>query len=384
MKKILFIGHDGDRTGAPIVLLHFLRWFTARNPGIRIDLLLLRGGNLEDEYGDVCNVVVMPDRRSRPIMRRVAHRLKRNLTGSDAIIDRGAGPFDNRYDIVVGNTIATLDHLAWFKRRGARTIGWIHELGKVIGIYFTPGRLRKVSGSADSFVAASGAVRDALHGMGVSRPIEVAYEFSRLDVGGVDAAGVRSELGIPAGAFVVGGCGSIEPRKGVDLFVRLASRVTAHHPDVHFVWIGGPAGATETEYRNIQELAQRLSVKGKIVFTGITGEPGKYFAMLDVFALTSREDPFPLVCLEAAGLGKPLICFADAGGMPEFVGDDAGAVVPFGDLEAFADEILKFRADPDRLREAGRAARGKIEGEFSLERSCRRIEAIILGVPEPD
>jgi glycosyltransferase involved in cell wall biosynthesis len=59
----------------------------------------------------------------------------------------------------------------------------------------------------------------------------------------------------------------------------------------------------------------------------------KYFAAFDVFALVSREDPFPVVCLEAASLGKPIVCFNSSDGEKEFVENDCGFVVPDLDIE---------------------------------------------------
>ena len=41
-----------------------------------------------------------------------------------------------------------------------------------------------------------------------------------------------------------------------------------------------------------------------------------------------EEDPYTLVCLEAAALEKPYVCFEGAGGSPEFVEEDCGFVVP--------------------------------------------------------
>jgi hypothetical protein len=40
------------------------------------------------------------------------------------------------------------------------------------------------------------------------------------------------------------------------------------------------------------------------------------------------------VCLEAAALGKPIICFGDAGGMPEFIEEVCELVVPYLDILA--------------------------------------------------
>ena len=77
--------------------------------------------------------------------------------------------------------------------------------------------------------------------------------------------------------------------------------------------------------------------------------------------LTSREDPFPLVCLEAAALGISTICFADAGGMPEFVRDDAGFVVPYLDVARAFDSVrLLMKSEELRLR-LGRCAAERVK-----------------------
>jgi hypothetical protein len=51
--KFLFISHETSRTGAPMVLLHFLKWIKANHPQINIDVLTLRGGALVGEFKTV-------------------------------------------------------------------------------------------------------------------------------------------------------------------------------------------------------------------------------------------------------------------------------------------------------------------------------------------
>jgi hypothetical protein len=70
MKRFLFIGHDAGRTGAPIVLLHYLRWVKDHMPDWHCDLLLIRGGALEAEYREVAEVFVLPSEPKRTIARR--------------------------------------------------------------------------------------------------------------------------------------------------------------------------------------------------------------------------------------------------------------------------------------------------------------------------
>ena len=133
-------------------------------------------------------------------------------------------------------------------------------------------------------------------------------------------------------------------------------------------------------YNEAIESIRNHGLTGRVMIIKSEGSPENYLASLDVFVLSSREDPFPLVCLEAANLRKPVVCFADAGGMPEFVGDDAGAVVPFEDVDAMARSIETFYQDPEKRKEAGKNAQRKAQTEFSTETACRSIFQIITSV----
>jgi len=48
-KKVLFIGHDASRTGAPLLLLELIKWLTG-NSSVKPSVLLKHGGELEAEY----------------------------------------------------------------------------------------------------------------------------------------------------------------------------------------------------------------------------------------------------------------------------------------------------------------------------------------------
>lgn len=381
MKRILFIGHEAERTGAPIVLLHLLRWLKEQHTGIEAEVLLLRDGELREAYARVASVYVVPKSMLPEIAARGLRFLRRKLGLRKRLNIPDLVPFRKDYDLVVGNTVGSLEHLALFKERGLRTVSWIHEMRSVITSFFPePGRFAEISKSVDLFVVPSLAVETAIRKFGVTTGCEFVPEFSEIRaVNEKESAGVRKALGIPDNAFVVGGCGTVSSRKGTDLFLAVAANLTESINDVYFLWVGGASRYSSAEFDHSLNEIERLGLS-RVIITGTQKEPGNYFANMDIFALTSREDPFPLVCLEAASLSKPVICFAGAGGIPEFVGDDAGAVVPFGDVEAFADQITTYYLDRDRLRVAGSAAHRKVSNEFSIDSSCRKLTDLLLDI----
>ena len=56
--KILFISHDGSRTGAPMVLLHLISWLK-NNSDYQFEVLFLRGGEMVDDFGKYAKTHVL-------------------------------------------------------------------------------------------------------------------------------------------------------------------------------------------------------------------------------------------------------------------------------------------------------------------------------------
>jgi glycosyltransferase involved in cell wall biosynthesis len=96
-----------------------------------------------------------------------------------------------------------------------------------------------------------------------------------------------------------------------------------------------------------------------------------------VFALTSREDPFPLVALEAASMEKPIIFFENAGGIPElFTNDKGGMQVSFGNIEEMALAILYLYDNPEiRIKKGKEAA--KLTKDYDIDIIGQKIEKVI-------
>ncbi len=379
MKRILFIGHESERTGAPIVLLHLLRWIKKNRPELDVEMLLLRDGDLRESYEKVATVYVVPSTPLPKIVVRGRRFLRRKLRLKQKLKLPDLPPISREYDLVLGNTVASLEYLEFFKARGFRTICWLHEMRSVIESFFPePGRFAELAKSVDLFIVASTKVETVLREFGATNQTEIVYEFAELEpVREKDSAAVRRSLGIPVDAFIVGGSGTVSSRKGTDLFLEIASRLTSSLEDIYFLWVGGASSYSAAEFEHAVRQIERLRLE-RVFITGKQDTPGNYFANMNVFALTSREDPFPLVCLEAASLNKPVICFEGAGGMPEFVGDDAGSIVPLGDADAFAEAILEYYRDPRKLAAAGDAAHRKVNSGFSLDSSCRKISDLIV------
>ena len=101
------------------------------------------------------------------------------------------------------------------------------------------------------------------------------------------------------------------------------------------------------------------------------------YLSLDIFLLTSREDPFPLAAIDAGILGMPIFCFDKATGIAEVV--DSSFVVPYLDVEEMANRILAFthilKKDTFFSRE-----NAEIFKSFSPVRISCDIESLLIAI----
>jgi glycosyltransferase involved in cell wall biosynthesis len=290
----------------------------------------------------------------------------------------------NRYrrmgiGLVYSNTITNGDLLEYLAPLGCPVITHVHELENYI---HSCGRdnLEKVVRHTDLFIAASQAVRENLvtnHGIPDDKVV-IVHEYTPVDVSvSVSRKEMLARLSIPEDAFVVGGSGTTDWRKSPELFLQLARcvRDTSGHDDIYFVWVGGGC-SWELDYD-----MKKMGLTN-VVFVPSNPTPLDYFNCFDVFTLTSRIDPYPVVCLESAALGKPIICFDKAGGMPEFVEDDCGFVVPYLDLQAMADKVIALYDDRTLSRTLGENARRKVVARHDVNIAGKQIVSNIQSLLE--
>lgn len=385
-KKVLFVSHGADRSGAPLMLLNVLRWLHA-NSRLKFEVLLRRSGPLHDEFASVAPTRLYSCSAERPpgFLLRNWRRHGLGRYPDEQYRRELLSHFDSaEIDVIYSNTITNGEILEFLAPLNRPVITHVHELGYWIERAGSE-NLEWVLKHTDRFVAASAAVKRHLvdHCLVAAEHIEVIHSVIPTQVPSADGSGVRRQLAIPQDAFVVVGAGYEFWRKGKELFVMLAAlvgKVLSGRP-VHFLWVGGWGGPEDK--RHIEYDARRLGLADLVHFVGEVQNPADYFSAGDVFAMTSREDPFPLVCLEAAALGKPTICFDGAGGIPEFVQSDAGVVVPYLDLNAMATAIAALANDVEIRTRMGRAAAERVRACHDIEIGARKIEAGINLFGEP-
>lgn len=356
--EILFVSHEATRTGAPIFLLSLLR-FLSNRLDVDFVILLRSGGELEHEFRALGTTIVLANRDK--LDPRVLQALKRR-----------------KIKLIYSNTITNGMVQTQLKGLGIPILCHVHELAFSIKTYFGEESIKRVLDTTTMFMAGSEAVANDLSSqLHVKKEyITLAYPFIKIQENLQAVKNSRQPLDLPQNTVVVGACGSISWRKGTDLFIQVA-RLVLEKTNMHvmFVWLGGPL--SYGDYRNLHHDAILTGIDNDIIFTGNVASHLPYFAQFDIFVLPSREDPFPLVALDAASIGIPIVCFEQAGGTPELVEDDAGIVVPYLDVEQMAEAIKQLVEDNALRKRLGKRAHQKVEEHYDATVGGEHIVEII-------
>lgn len=355
--RVLVIGHDAARAGAQAVLLALLKEWKA--PAIcDFQLILLGDGVLRSDFEALCPTLVLSDHAEEPA----------RLKALEAFCRL-------RPDVILSNTVVCGPFLPHLKHLGAPIVTYVHELQKSIERWASGPIMQATVKNSDHLIAVSEPVAENLrhtHGIPAKR-ISTLNPYiktsHRVSPEGLQI--LRAELGIQPHEKIVFGCGTVDWRKGPDLFVETALEVLKKVPEARFFWMGGDTG-DEASAR-----ARRLATDSRIRFLGERENPRDYLALGHAFFLSSREDPFPLVALEAADAGLPVVCFADAGGMPEFVGNTCGRTVPYEDTNAAAEALVGFLKQETLRQNTGLMAQATVRAKHDAARGSAAVLSIL-------
>jgi glycosyltransferase involved in cell wall biosynthesis len=186
-----------------------------------------------------------------------------------------------------------------------------------------------------------------------------------------------------AGAFTVLGAGSVNFRKGVDLFLAVAAAALRGNParPMRFIWVGGGYAPDEDMGYSIylREQLHRSALEGSVTFLDEVSDLEPIYALADAFLLASRLDPLPNVAIDAAHRGIPIVCFRDGSGIADLMLTDpltAASVVPYLAVETAARVVLDLAADEAARRRVCDATARLARASFDMERYVDQLDAL--------
>ena len=350
MLRVLLVLHELS-PGAPSITLDAFEWM---KKDVTVRTIAFDGGFLESRYRRLGRLDILPEWQpswGRRLLRKWSlRRLRRDIAHF--------GP-----ELLYVNSIASLTRASQLGIPGVPVLVHVHELESIVEP-IVESDMNLLLTWPTRFIAVSHAVRALLvNAVGIPESkVALVYEFIRDDVLAIERVQREPAASQKQGPFVVGGAGAAFWRKGITLWLQMAAAMKRLLPErlLEFRWVGivydGDARMAKLE-------ARKLGIENIVRFLPRLERPLDHFQEFDVFAMTSWEDPCPLVVLENMALGKPVVCFQGGGGAPEEVGS-AGLVIPEFRPEMMAAAIAELAVDGARREHFGRMARSRVKDMF--------------------
>ena len=352
-RKIVLVSHDAQPHGAQYLVLNIARTLTS-DFGFDVALLVLGEGALMPKFERWATV----------------YDLSHTLHNSYTSIALAQQLSDQGYRAALVNSTASGLFLETLSNAGLRCIALIHELPGVIDSYDLHTHVQAISTYAaavvfpaqqvaDLFPAKKHIVSERLH----IRP-QGLYKHNAFKNHTNEARKlIRRELGLQQDAKIVLGVGYADFRKGTDLFVEIGLQLMPKQPTVYFVWLGH---WNDTMQQDIQKRLANETLASRFFFPGRRDDTDLFYAGADVFALTSREDPFPSVVMESLSVAVPIVGFEDIGGSENLLKQGCGMLVAQGDCASFANAISQLLEEPQQAHTLGSQGAAIIQTSFSF------------------
>jgi glycosyltransferase involved in cell wall biosynthesis len=180
-----------------------------------------------------------------------------------------------------------------------------------------------------------------------------------------DRAGVRAGLGLPASARLIIVVAKLFAQKGHAVLLEALASTSVRTDDAVLVVGEGP------ERDRLEDIARRRGLRC-VRFLGARPDIPQLLAASDLFVLPSLWEGLPMALLEGMAAGLPVIATDVAGSRQVVVNGESGLLVPPGDPTALASAMTGLLADDAERTRLGRAARQRVESEFSAARQAAR------------
>lgn len=355
--KVIVVVHDLWRNGAQFLALNLVATYVIKF-GCEVVTIACGDGPLAPNFEWYGRLI----------------RVSRLKTDPEKLDQISGDLYREGFFAAVVNSVASgwvMPHLA---KAGIRCVGLVHEMPDIIqkmqledgvrafdelaaNIVFSSERLKQSTGHA---VLGQDWKRGAIIPQGLYK----AESILSLDEKAAAAYDIRSRFGLPDDALIVLGVAYGDHRKGVDIFCKWAIAAARRDTKFHFIWVGDLSSDMHIACGEI--LANSGGLAGNVHFTGFKHDIAAFYKAAHVYALSSREDPFPSTVLDALACGTPAFVVDGTTGLTELKDCPAIRVLPDSNPGAFADALAKLTAAPSKYRDAARSGMALIRERFGF------------------
>lgn len=197
----------------------------------------------------------------------------------------------------------------------------------------------------------------------------------------------RKEFGLPQEDKVVLFVGSLKPNKGFRTLLEAFAVVKSVMRNLQLVVTFEFRHAEFNREREVMlKMIEGFSLQPSITEFGIIPNMPELMVAADVLVVpfldTFGPSDYPLVILESMALGRPVIA-TRVGGIPEIVAhEQTGLLVPAGDKNVLASQLLRLLEDVELYNHLKDEARQFVSDKFAVSEVVGRTEAIYRNLVE--
>lgn len=283
-----------------------------------------------------------------------------------------------------GNGIFSLIGLGVAKAKKVPYILTFHtQVGK-FAHYFLKGKvvkpkhlneilLKRFANLCDGIIAPSRKMRTELTGCGVKKHIEVIPNFVELGKFKTfkKSGFLHSLLKIPKKDPILLAVGRLGKEKNFEFLIEIFQAVTQLNSDSHLVIVG-----EGFEYKRLKKVGKKLHLDSRFHMTGgipIDDMP-KVYSDADMFVFPSVSEIHPMVAIEAAASGLPLLVAKDAAYQGVVINNENGYTLPL-DKEIFAKTIVKLLKNPRLMKKFSENSPKIVKKNFGSELLINKLTA---------
>ena len=104
---------------------------------------------------------------------------------------------------------------------------------------------------------------------------------------------MRKKLNL-SNEYVIGNIGRISEQKNPIFLINVFNEISKNNPNVKLLWVGDGEMMDE-----VKKHAEELGIIKNIIFTGRVSNPEDYYNVIDLFAMPSFYEGFPIAAIEA-------------------------------------------------------------------------------------
>lgn len=234
--------------------------------------------------------------------------------------------------------------------------------GKIIKPKMINDLLRRFANLCDGIITPSQKMKDELIKAGVAKNIEVIPNFVDPDKFNIrrKSGYLRKFLDIKKNCPILLAVGRLGKEKNFEFLLEVFKEIESINKNCHLVLVG-----EGVEHENLKNLGAKLNLNGRFHMTGAIpiDDMPKVYADCDIFVFPSVSEVHPMVAIEAAASGLPLVVAQDKAYEGIVVNGRNGFVLPLNQ-KVFAKKILQLLEKPNLSERLGKNSKILLKEAF--------------------